>query len=198
MKNLTAGQLNAIVKKLGGEEGALSFLRNELRVVVPNSPQFPVSKTVKIGTGLKTPDDFKRAFKSRGCRIAFTVDSVFYNENSFTGSEMEKEMDLVFITVADLGFKSGASHWQIMSQAELMGLELCPAEIGPQLRLQYRDQERGERLFIGMEPVTAPGMGQTVFSVDHDSYGLAIGGNSWQPEVKWEADSRFVFVRPRN
>lgn len=30
MKNLTAGQLNAIVKKLGGEEGALKLLRDEL------------------------------------------------------------------------------------------------------------------------------------------------------------------------
>ena len=30
MKNLTAGQLNAIVKKLGGEEGVLKFLRDEL------------------------------------------------------------------------------------------------------------------------------------------------------------------------
>jgi len=30
MQNLTAGQLNAIVKKLGGEEGALKLLRDEL------------------------------------------------------------------------------------------------------------------------------------------------------------------------
>ena len=29
MKNLTGGQLNAIVKKLGGEEGAMAFLRGE-------------------------------------------------------------------------------------------------------------------------------------------------------------------------
>jgi hypothetical protein len=32
-QNLTAGQLNAIVKKLGGEEGALEFLRGNSEVV---------------------------------------------------------------------------------------------------------------------------------------------------------------------
>ncbi|HPL93303.1 MAG TPA: hypothetical protein PLB38_03415 [bacterium] len=33
---LTLGQLNAIVKKLGGHEGALRFLRDEIRIVEPD------------------------------------------------------------------------------------------------------------------------------------------------------------------
>src|SRR3989344_802316 len=33
MQNLTAGQLNAIVKKLGGEEGAVRFLRDNCEIV---------------------------------------------------------------------------------------------------------------------------------------------------------------------
>lgn len=44
-QNLTAGQLNAIVKNLGGEEGALKFLRGELVVqpaVIPEPPPEPV------------------------------------------------------------------------------------------------------------------------------------------------------------
>ena len=44
-QNLTAGQLNAIVKNLGGEEGALKFLRGELiiqPVAVPEPPPEPV------------------------------------------------------------------------------------------------------------------------------------------------------------
>lgn len=43
MKNLTAGQLNAIVKRLGGEDAALQFLRGELMVqskpVEPPAPR---------------------------------------------------------------------------------------------------------------------------------------------------------------
>ena len=44
-QNLTAGQLNAIVKNLGGEEGALKFLRGELVVqpaVIPEPTPEPV------------------------------------------------------------------------------------------------------------------------------------------------------------
>ena len=44
-QNLTAGQLNAIVKNLGGEDGALKFLRGELVVqpaVIPEPPPEPV------------------------------------------------------------------------------------------------------------------------------------------------------------
>ena len=44
-QNLTAGQLNAIVKNLGGEEGALKFLRGELvvqPVVLPEPTPEPV------------------------------------------------------------------------------------------------------------------------------------------------------------
>lgn len=44
-QNLTAGQLNAIVKNLGGEEGALKFLRGELVVqpaVIPEPAPEPV------------------------------------------------------------------------------------------------------------------------------------------------------------
>lgn len=44
-QNLTAGQLNAIVKILGGEEGALKFLRGEHVVqpaVIPEPPPEPV------------------------------------------------------------------------------------------------------------------------------------------------------------
>lgn len=44
-QNLTAGQLNAIVKNLGGEEGALKFLRGELVIqpaVIPEPPLEPM------------------------------------------------------------------------------------------------------------------------------------------------------------
>ena len=64
-QNLTAGQLNAIVKNLGGEEGALKFLRGELVVqlaVILEPPPEPVLDfIVRVDRSIKPsyPDWFK-------------------------------------------------------------------------------------------------------------------------------------------
>ena len=65
-QNLTAGQLNAIVKNLGGEEGALKFLRGELVVqpaVIPEPQPEPVLDfIVRVDRSVKPsyPDWFKK------------------------------------------------------------------------------------------------------------------------------------------
>ena len=65
-QNLTAGQLNAIVKNLGGEEGALKFLRGELvvqPVVLPEPTPEPVLDfLVRVDRAVKPsyPDWFKK------------------------------------------------------------------------------------------------------------------------------------------
>jgi hypothetical protein len=65
-QNLTAGQLNAIVKNLGGEECALKFLRGELVVqpaVIPEPQPEPVLDfIVRVDRSVKPsyPDWFKK------------------------------------------------------------------------------------------------------------------------------------------
>ena len=69
-QNLTAGQLNAIVKNLGGEEGALKFLRGELvvqPVVIPESTPEPVLDfIVRVDRSVKPsyPDWMKKLMHS--------------------------------------------------------------------------------------------------------------------------------------
>jgi len=194
---LTAGQLNAIVKKLGGEDGAMRFLRGEIVVAVPTPHEFSIWKTVKLGTGLKTADDFRTALKKGKNRISNWGNDIL-GKPAFTASETEMDVDLVNVSVADLdlGFKDGAYRRDIIAKALELGLQLCPAEVGPQLRLQYADQPKGEWLVIGMEPITDSGGHLNVFGVAHDRGGRWLYGSNGYPDPFWDADDRFVFVRP--
>ena len=47
-----------------------------------------------------------------------------------------------------------------------MGLELCPAEVGPGLRLAYENQPLGERLIIATKPFTNSGNDLDLFVME--------------------------------
>ena len=83
---------------------------------------------------------------------------------------------------------------EICDRALELGFELCPNEIGPQLRLQYADQPKGEWLLIGMEPITVSDGHLLVFLVAHDGDGQWLHGLLGYPDYRWNAGSRFVFV----
>ena len=81
--------------------------------------------------------------------------------------------------------------------AVAQGFELCPAEVGPALRLNYLDQPLGEFLHIAMRPV-ARYTGELVdFSVGNAGAGLILIGGDGHPEVMLSGAERFVFIRQR-
>jgi hypothetical protein len=192
--NLTAGQLNAIVKNLGGEEGAIRFLRGEM-VVKPVTPsEFKVFKTIKLGTGLKTADDFRKAIKENKMRISDWASDIL-GKPAFTVAAEETELDLVVVSVAELGFKNGATREQIYARAKELGLDLCPAEVGPQLCLQDKDQINREWWVVAMEPITDSDGSLELFRVRRDGSGLWLRSCYASPGYVWDADDRFVFSR---
>jgi len=178
--------------------------------------QFKTWKTIKLGTGLKTGDDFRRALKEAGCGIApgrsAQVNTIL-DGPTFKVAPKEIEVDLVNVSLAELGLPEGMIYdtWattshrpgnQLYIHAQDLGLDLSPAEVGPQLCLQYLDQpitKEMEFLNIGMEPViTTPGPSWkrviSIFMIYNDSGELGLmttkGGN--QP---WSASERFMFLK---
>jgi len=77
-----------------------------------------------------------------------------------------------------------------------LGLELCPAEVGPVLRLAYKDQPLSGWLIIAMNVITVSVGGLSVFRVEHDDRGLWLSAGYGHPESFWGSDKHFVFVRP--
>jgi hypothetical protein len=188
---INLGQVEAIINKLGGEQGALRFLRGELVVSAAKPIEMPVWKTVKLGT-CKTPSEYRKALKKAGMRIGDWGDDIL---GRITCSKEEIDLDLVVLSVGDLGLKDGAKYSDICAKAVELGLELCPAEVGPALRLQYGDQPKGEWLRIAMEAITDRDGSLSFFYVERGGDGLWLRGHGGLPDGVWGAVHRFVFGR---
>ncbi len=154
---------------------------------------FKVWKTIKIGTGLKTADDFRGAFCIQRYRISDWAKD-FLDQPTFTVSNTESEINLVNVSVAELGFTEEAMLRGIYARAKEMGLGICPAEVGPQLRLQYDDQPMDEFLSVGMEPIADSDRVLGVFRVGRVGDGLWLYACSGHPVSLWRPDRRWVFV----
>ena len=196
------GLLIDIVNKMMSNDGEnfyrelAKFVRNWKSLVETKVTQFPVWKTVKLGIGLTTADDFRTAIKQAGFRIGDWANDIL-GKPAFTVSEVEMELDLVNISVAELGFENGATRKEVYDRAIELGLALCPNEVGPQLRLQYKDQPRGEWFIVAMEPISDSVGDLEVFFLAHRVGGLWLYCGNGHPGFRWVADTRFVFVRPR-
>ncbi len=178
--------------------------------VMPMGRSFPIWKTIKLGTGIKDADDFRKAIKGAGMPICGDADYILSKPQFIVAAE-EREIDLVVVSAADLGFKDGARFDQIYAKAKKLGLELCPLEVGPQLRLQYRDQRIDEWILVGMEPIPYPYARLPLRYADEDTLELRLGlfvvgrdyGGLWlEANLSITADAqftdnRFVFVLPR-
>ncbi|MDD4995027.1 MAG: hypothetical protein PHW53_00940 [Patescibacteria group bacterium] len=191
------GSLNDLNDKLAGKEGEtwLAALKRFLRKENPWPVDFPVWKTIKLGTGLKTADDFCQALAAARVRVGSRARDIM-NKPAFTAAIEETEVDLVAASVAELGFPEGATWTEINKRAKERGLALCPAEVGPQLRLQYPDQPMGERRLIAMEPITDSDGDIRVFNVGHDDDdGCWLGTDYDNPGHRCGAGYRWVFLR---
>lgn len=163
----------------------------EQKTTVPN---FKTFRTLKLGTGISDGDGFRSALKDAELRIGDLANDIL-GKPAFTVSPEAKEVELVVVSVADLGFKNTATRKDIYARANELGLDLCPAEVGPQLRLQYTDQPKGEWLIIGMEPIDISLRQFRIFDVEriHNDERWLSSDNG-DPVHVWHATDRWVFL----
>ena len=190
---LTLGQTEAIVNKLGGMEGVQRFLSGEL-VVQMATKVWTTWRTLKLGSH-KDVAAYKKALTKLGNKISDRANDIL-GKSACTVSPEETDVDLVVASVAELGFKDGATYGEICTRGQELGLDLCPAEVGPALREAYQDQPNGEWLIIAMEAITDSNGYLRVFGVERSGVGeLWLISSSGPPGLRWNASNRFVFVR---
>jgi hypothetical protein len=155
---------------------------------------FPIWKRITVGTH-KGVNTMREALDAARIRIGNSADEIL-GHPAFPFSRTKRELDLVVLTAADLGFTGHAPVSAIYRSALQLRLELCPAEAGPQLRLQYLDQRAGEFLHIAMQPIATYHGDLVDLTVANGGAGLLLLGGDASPDLKLHSTIKFVFVRP--
>jgi hypothetical protein len=171
----------------------LKLLPANISYVYESFPDKPVFlRTIETDRALQTPTDALERLETEEYIVSSWAKDILQKVEFSTEA---KSYDLVSFSIADLGFPGGATTSEIFERAGQYDLELCSAEVGPLLRLQYPDQPRGEYLIIGMEPIVGRDGDPYMFLVHH------IGDEQWlyaydgKPGFEWSSDRRFVFAR---
>lgn len=156
---------------------------------------FPEGRVLekKISIGGKGKEKLIRELNEKG-KAGSHVEQLLKSDQ-WQPSESKEDIDLVRVTVKDLGFAQGATTSEIFDKANEIGLGLCPAEVGPQLRLQYDDQLSGTQMRVGMKPIKDSDGRLSVFHVYYDGDVLCLSTFSGAPGGRWGADNGWVFAR---
>jgi hypothetical protein len=152
----------------------------------------PVWKTIQLGTHAN--NKALRQAIDAGFRISDWASDILKKTEVAT---KPTEINLISATVAELGFPNGATREQIYDKATSVGFELCPAEVGPQLRLQYPadEQPMNEWLLVAMEPIKDSDGYLKVFRVERHGVGAWLYGIYDFPGFVWAASNRWLFRR---
>lgn len=112
----------------------------------------------------------------------------------FVVLEEAEEAILVRLKVRDLGIgKQYPTTDDIYKRIGELGLELCPAEVGPNYRLQYQNQPMGEWFWVGMKQITDRGGIPDVFYLERDEGGVWLRVNWAVSTREWGPGSGLVF-----
>jgi hypothetical protein len=153
-------------------------------------------KTITVGN-YPSPIALHDALIERGIHIGELAGQML-RLPAFNLTSAPADIDLSLVAVRQLVPGSDrASFAAIHAHAIEAGLELCPAEAGPQLCLQYPEQRLGEYLVIGMEPLPTADGSDTCFVVGNGGAGIVIVGRSAAPDAMVASRSRFVFALHR-
>ena len=169
-----------IAKKIGDN---IEFLYEEF----PEKKIF--RKNIELTT--KTSEEYIKELMKQGNKISSYAEDML---NKMEVLKNKENVDLISFSVEQLGFPNGATLQQIYDKAKEFGLELCPPQVGPELRLNYKDQPNDEYLKIAMESISDRDGNPTVFCVGRGGSGSWLGRDVGGRLVNhWDGGICFVF-----
>ena len=178
----------AYVGKL--EPGIFARLPKTVEHVYTSFPEGKIRRD-HIEIGGKTSQELQDMMAKSG--IKFEHAKFMMDSPDFTVSENPEPIDLIRLRVGNLGLSGNLTTDQIYKRIEELGLELCPAEVGPRYRLARQDQPTNGWVNIGMKPISDQDGDPLAFSLAHLTDGLRLHDGIAKPDDAWPPESWFVF-----
>lgn len=147
-----------------------------------------------VEVGGMSKEMIAQELKKSGVQVSHWAKDLL-NNRAFTVAEQSERIELVSLTVAELGFPKGATTQEIFQAAAKLGFELCPAEVGPRLHAQAdTEQTLGEHFAVAMEPITDSDGVPDVFYLGRGGAVVPwlVAHYAW-PDSWWDSLFRFVF-----
>jgi len=155
-----------------------------------------------IEAGGKSVQVLKRELEQKGIFFHKYALKMMQRKDFVTLTSPE-QISLVRLRVSDLGFSLPPTVAQIYQKARELSLDLCPPEVGPELRLKY-DGQPGESLYVGMEQIGVPDEeyfnqpDPLVFVLERDKYnrksdGIQLIGLFLSSSMHMQLGDEFVF-----
>ncbi len=189
-----ASEINENTKAYVGklEPGIFQKLPENLEHIYTSFPEKKI-RCENVEIGGKTAEQLINELETARIDISNYAKSMLKSREFVPGKNPE-EATLVLLTVADLGFNRTATTDQIYERARILGLELCPAEVGPHYRLKYKNQPVGEWFYVGMKQISDAGGGSDVFGLGRSGDGPWLRGVGFaEPADEWGLEVEFVF-----
>lgn len=172
------------------EPGIFDRLPDNIEHVYTKFPEKKI-RFEQLEIGGQTEAELEAALEQNKVHFDFAR-SMMRNPDFFTLKDPE-EIKLTRLSVADLGFPGGATVKEIFARAEALGLELCPPEVGPKYRLQYKNQLMDEWIRVGMKPISGSDGLPSVFRVERFSGGALLYRRWAGPDDRWDAEDQMLF-----
>lgn len=115
--------------------------------------ELKVWKTIKLGVGPRSGEEFIMHLRAHGYHVDYSSEK-YYRAPDFVWVPIETDVDLIRVTSRELGIeKHRYTFPELCKKALDQGLELCPSEVGPQLRLQLGYQKLYDGFYVAMKPI---------------------------------------------
>jgi hypothetical protein len=169
-----------------------SVLHNDtIEIIATDIDKDPILKEKTI-IGGKSGPELEKLLTDKNFKLWGNAQDML-NSPEFEMSSRDTEISSVTLSVAQLGFPSGATYGQIMDKAKEYDLDVVPHDFAPMKRLT--DDDPSWKI-IHMKPISTGG-GPGLLSLGSDGDGLGLSVDWGGPGSRWIADGRFVFSCPQ-